>query len=317
MENRITSGIRYRIQIDDEDSIWNVRLPNNRREWRIVSKANNLDMAFINKYAEHIIFESIILNEKSKLKKNVSDDYGAEINWNKIVLSTMYRMKNSPKPKLTSGRKEIFNLIKEHVDQVDWNNVCQKRYISSLNVDFLMEFYLYIDWTLLIGNTYEPINQDLIKFLDELQLLNWDEISALENLPQDFVKQNADKINWVIFLQTHDLYEVPIECRGREDLLIAIRNNPDLINLKGDKQAISETNDRLKRYVWIDRVGGVEGHYQDDTGLWVDTLRGAAADDAENLESDLEHSDKDAFGEENIDEIEKEYHIIDDDDLSL
>ena len=316
MESRIANGIRYRIQIDAEDSIWNVRLPNSEYEWRIVSKANNLVMNFSNKYSTHIILESIILNEKSKLKKNVADDYGAEINWNKIVLAAMYRIKNTPKPKLTSGRKEIFKLIKDYANQVDWTSVCQKRYISSLNSDFLLEFYSYIDWTLLISNTYEPIDQDVIKFLDELNLLNWNEISALEHFPQNFVEENANKINWIIFLQNHPLYEIPVECRHRDDLLLAIRNNPDLINLRGDKQAIAETNDRLRRYVWIDRVAGVEGHFQDDTGLWVDTLRGAAADDADNLESDLEHTSKDAFGEENIDEIEKESHIIDD-DISL
>lgn len=332
MESRIANGIRYRIQIDSEDSVWNVRLPNSDYEWRIISKANNLDMAFINKYSNLLILESIILNEKSKLKKNVSDDYGAEINWNKIVLSTMYRIKNTPKPKLTKGRKEIFNLIKEHANQINWKEICQKRYISSLNTDFLMEFYPYIDWSLLLSNTYEPIDKDLMDFLIELGIINWNEISALEHFPQNFIKEYADYINWDVFLQTHDLEDIPVECRSREDLLIAIRNNPDLINLRGDKQAISEKNDRLKRFVWIDRVAGVEGHLQDDTGLWVDTIRGAAADDADNLESDLEHSEKDAFGEEdieeenigeegideeNIDDTEKEYHIIDDDDLSL
>lgn len=307
--SQIQKDMEFKKLLENCNSIWDIQLPNNSREWKILSSSNKLDMQFIEKYKLYLLLENIIMNEKLKLRKKVSDDYWAEIDWTKVAVMSMYRIKNSDKPLNNENRKETLRLIKEHQDRVDWEKVIKKKSLSTYNEDFIMEFYKYINWINFIKFTDEKINKNLIELAMENNLIDWDAVSALKHFPKNFVEENSIFINWKIFLKTHEAWEVPIECRNRVEVLNAIRHNPDLINLRGDKQAIAETNDRLRRFSWIDRVAGVEGHLQDDTGLWVDTIRGEAADDADNLESDLEH---DYDTPNDADELNEQFQEIDD-----
>jgi hypothetical protein len=305
----LLKNIEYKNKISTEMSVWNIKLPSNDVEWKILSHSDILDKKFIDKYSNFLMLEYIILNEKNKFRKKVSDDYGAEINWNKIVYATMYRPRNTEKPKSTPERKLTLQLIKDHWEYVDWDEICKRHYISNINEDFLYEFYSFIDWNILIGNTYEEIDNKIIDELTSLNILNWNIISSLEHYPKNFLTSNADKINWDIFIKTHNFFDIPIECRSREDLLLAIKNNPDLLHLRCDRESITETSSRLKRYVWVDRVPGDEGHFQDDTGLWIDDMN-CTSNDVDNLaslEEDIDNSPKNNTEEQ----------ILNDDELSL
>lgn len=255
-------------------------------------------MAFFEKFKAYSEYDTLMMKYKM-MSYNNSDDYGAEIDWTNLAISMMYykiiNMSSEEKKALLKG-------IREHRLQVKWEDLTKDVKSSELDLDFIHNFYEFLNWNMLIANFLPEVPQEFIELADEENLIDWNAVSAIPNLSKDFLERNIDKINWKIYLNTHLLQNVPVELWQREQFILAVRQNPDLISLRNDREAIAEINARLRKYVWIDRVSGVEGHYQDDTGLWIDTLRGAAADDADNLESDLEHTQYDAFFDENLKE---------------
>lgn len=251
------------------------------------------NLSFEEKQDFFILLEYLTAKRKIYEAKNESDDINNEIRWDAGIISFM----------------QLYSKLNHQEENTVDNTIySQKKNIIEISKEEISELCIYFDWYSIIELYSGEIPQEMIEIADGEGLIWWDDISSITTLDKNFLIANADKINWDVFIESHELEDLPIELQSHEKLMTAIRNNSDIISMKANKATITESNIRFKRFSWIDRVAGVEGHYQDDTGLWVDTLRGAAADDSDNLESDLEHSEYDAYNEEKykkeIEEIE-------------
>lgn len=251
----------------------------------IMNTINLDEMDFIERHEFFMMLESIITEYKYK-KTCESDNKASEIDWSNAALISFFK-------------KEFFKEGEQKSEIENVNNKNKEERNDAIP-DSVLDFITYIDWYIFIEMYSSEISQSIIELADDYDLVSWDDVSKIKHLDTSFLIANASRINWDIFLKTHDMEEVPIELQGYEKVVAAAGNNTDIISMKADKSIITESNIRFKKYSWIDRVAGVDGHYQDDTGLWVDTLRGQAADDAENLESDLEHNEHDAYFEPDI-----------------
>lgn len=73
-----------------------------------------------------------------------------------------------------------------------------------------------------------------------------------------------------------------------EDMLNAIRNNPDILMMSPDKSRFTERTNGLEHCSWIDRAAGDYAHFNDENGTWIDGI--GFSDDQEKTEMDLSDS---------------------------
>lgn len=259
---------------------------------------------FYLKFKKFMQAERIIMNRKiQSCQDGDTDDTAAEIYWTNLAISIMY-CQPADNNDFKNDVNENMKQIRKHSKYVQWNDICTKRCHdnNALNKNFLYEFYDLIDWMALLESKENLIDDEILDFIIEYELVSWDEISYFSCLSEDFIIKNQDFINWDIFLQLHRLDDIPIELRDMDNIINAIKENPDLINIRSNKSIVTETTSRLKRYSWIDRMPASETNYQDDTGNWIDTMEGTAED--ESLISAVVQDNEDNIFDDDFDDIE-------------
>lgn len=250
-------------------------------DWKCVIMVLPLNEAdgFLDKYKLYMeYFQDMAAYKRKKVSPPAGNE--AEINWTDMTASILYRVKFSDKVHLYATKKEMMKAVREHSRQVDWASLFSKKdeWESSADREFLMELINDLQWMNILLTCGEEINEDIFDFMEENNLVDWKAVSVSPDFPASLLIKYPDRVDWMLYLSSHNPDEIPVELMDIEELLIAVRNNPDLMNLKGNRENFSEINDRLKRFVWVDRMDS----YQDDTGLWVDDM------DLESLEKTTE-----------------------------
>lgn len=252
-------------------------------------------MSFNERFRICMDYDRMVMERKRKSSPGPCGSGEAEINWTDIMISILYRIKISGESMVFRSQKEMIRAIRENMEHIDWTLVSRIGEGHDMNRAFMEDFFYDADWSAFINDMGFKTDNPFIDFVATNGFIDWDAVFSSGNVPCEFLIKYKSCIDWNAFLRYHDIHSIPAELWTVDELVAAARNNPEFMNLRCNRAALSEMSTGLKKFVWIDRTAGVEGHYQDDTGLWVDTLRGQAADDSDNLESDLEHSDYEAY----------------------
>ena len=290
---------------DDDDDV----VPDTPLDWYLLSLSDTITYNAIKKYHKKLSLDRIVINPKISFRKKVSDDYGAEINWNKVAMSMVYRI-NKNKLYSDSDRTDTYQMLKDHIDHVKWDNVFNGHSHEMIDDNFLIYFMYDIDWNVLLKVKADAVSKSTIRMADEKQLINWDTLSDSSELSSNFMQKFKDRINWDIYIKTHEPYMIPVMCRNMEEILIAVKNDPTYMAMLGNKSIASELSEKLRKYNWIDRVAGFDGHYQDDTGLWYDSV--GDGDDQLNYESDRNDG---LYNEEK--HLRDNYELVDSDEKKI
>lgn len=315
----LTNLIAWKSEVETKP-IWDIEIPATNREWFLLSTCNNLDLDFIRKYHDKLSLEQIIVNGNLEFREQVAKEFNNSIDWTSVALLSSYKFNSLPEDKLSKEKLLTYELIKDNEKSIDWNKLCERRHFSSVDNNFLREFYNKLDWSKLIGNVREHIDKDIIESADKEGFIDWTQISKNSVYPKDFIKDNHKHIVWEEYLKKNPFWTIPIECQCRDNIMIAIMHNPDILNLIADKNLYASASDYLKHKVWIDRVPDDETHFADDSSIreehllehkWVDRVSDGNThfDDEQEYKEEHVPTDDEFADEHNNDNSEEEFEL--------
>lgn len=183
-------------------------IPNNVN-WIDISRCFPLDIKFIEKYKDQLIWD--ILECYEDLVCNYLDFIETHID--KLYLIQLYRW-------LSFNPKHIEFLLR-HQDELDWDTLSENKDLTSnlinsnmrsqfkilsenelywyhlsndfeLTIDFIEEHKNKIDWTIMSESRNLSLN-----FIEQYEdYIDWSEISRYTKLPNNFIIKHANKLNW-------------------------------------------------------------------------------------------------------------------------
>lgn len=177
MYEQIRTDMEYRRSISDMNE--SIKMPESKREWIIFSQAADVDYSFIVRHHHQMSLEYLLMNEKIKCRKEIAEYFKDEIDWTKAAMFAMFRLKNTKEPDSTARRKEILNILKENSDRIMWNNISYKRYLSSINNDFVDIFYQFLDWENIISIYGHEIRQEIIQKAIHYGIISWEAVAVI------------------------------------------------------------------------------------------------------------------------------------------
>lgn len=177
MYEQIRADIAYRRNVSDMNE--SIKMPKSQREWIIFSQAADVDYSFVVRHHHQMSLEYLLMNEKIKCRKEIAEYFKDEIDWTKTAMFAMFRLKNTKEPDSTIERKEILDILKANSDRIMWSNISYKRYLSSINNDFVDVFYQFLDWESIIGIYGHEIKQEIIQKAINYGIISWEAVAAI------------------------------------------------------------------------------------------------------------------------------------------
>lgn len=263
----------------DNLNIADIGVPSDNLGWLLISTCDDIPYDFISNHQDDLSIEHIIINPHCPYRKQLVNDYYAQLDWNKLAFLTGYRVWGASTPVLDGRRYELFQILEDNEDEIAWALFDVDRPFYELNEDFLKYFYNNIDWNSMISSIHQEIPSKALAIALENDKIDIDYISTLNSVPNKFVENLA----YAAYLNERDNMEQ--DFYDREDFLNNLRFNPDLLRMCADPTLYTYASEKLKHSVWIDRTAGIHEHFADDEGLWVD-YGDEFQNDAESLESD-------------------------------
>jgi hypothetical protein len=273
---------------DEDGDVSEIGLPESHLGWYALSTSNNLTMEFIREHHKKLYLDVVMRNEKLPFREEVADEFEDEIDWTRFASSVAYVAVGIPTPTFTDEYDTTLLILRDHAEQVDWAKVSHPTYFTYPNPIFFEEFRNEVNWNTLITESTTELDKEMIELASKRGLIDWDTVSKLDSYPPHFIENHNQHFNWRIFLSSHDerMITAPLLMQCRDNILRAAKADPDIMGLVADKGKLAfVVEDNLNRYVWIDRAGGLDRFFADDSGTWVDTERDSD-DDASSLESD-------------------------------
>lgn len=241
-----------------------IEIPCDNMVWLILSTCDNISYDFVLQNKEQLSLEHIIVNPKCDFRNELINECYNDINWNKLTFLTGYRISGSKAPVLNGKRYELFKILENNEDEIDWNLFDVDRPMYELNEDFLKYFYDYIDWNNMISSTHQEIPSKALAIALEHDKIDVNALSNINILSQNFIENLA----YASYLLKQDEFEK--EYFDRNDFLDDLRCNTDILHACVDPTLYTYLSERLKRSVWIDRAAGVHQHFADDEIDWID-----------------------------------------------
>lgn len=195
----------------------------NKEDWILISKYQDLDDDFMNKYKEKLHWDLILKYKKLKLSTILKFkdyiDFELIINFQKITekdLSLEFIDKINIH-KLILSKNLSYNFIKNNESLICWDCLSRSRFKSNndiynyyydklnwflislnkiLDESIIDKFNNKINWNLLLIN--QCLSEDLlIKYKDKL---NWSLVSEYQNLSENFIINNKNLIDYKLLL---------------------------------------------------------------------------------------------------------------------
>ena len=259
--------------------ITKIGIPNDNLGWLVISTCNSIPYDFVLKYQNDLSIEHILINPLCPYRHQLIKDCHSQINWNKLVFLIGYRVWGAAIPVLDGMRYELFQILENNEDEINWALFDIDRPFYELNEDFLKYFYNNINWNTMISSIHQEIPSKALAIALENKKIDINYISSLNSVPNNFV----ENLTYASYLNGRDNIEQ--DFYDREDFLNNLRYNPDILRMCADPTLYTYASERLKHSIWVDRTAGIHEHFADDEGIWID-YGNEFQNDADSLESD-------------------------------
>ena len=289
--------------------------------WLNLSKSNNISWNIINNHHDKLRLEYIVINDELPfgLREKTLLKFADEIDWTIVAFYQCYRAKNTQEDTSNNDDEQLlYKYITNYEDAVHWDKLFQQQYNADVNNKFLKKYAQHLNWTKVLEYTENYIDSSIIYGAYESGYLNWKEISANTSFPERFLQEFQEFIQWDVYLEHNAFESIPEECLNQENILLAVKLNPENIHKLADHGLYSLASDYLRGKVWIDRIPDGEEHYADDSTIQSESLMehkwlDRAPQDAlhYNDEQDynvLQETDSDLFNERIAQEEHERYY---------